>query len=249
MENKNWVYGIHAVEALIAEQPQLVQQLWVDDKSGDSRLEAIISVAQSKQIRFKRMPRSNLDENAGRARHQGVLALCQHVGMTSEDDFLVMAEDAVNENPLVLVLDGVQDPHNLGACLRSAEAAGVSAIVIPKDNSVPLTPTVHKVSCGASWRVPMVTATNLVRLLKKLQAIGYWSVGLDMDAETSLYQVDLAVPSILIMGSEHQGIRRLTKAHCDFLAHIPMQGNIESLNVSVATGICLFEAKRQRIKG
>ena len=231
----------------MTDQPHLIEQLWVDAKASEGRLKSIVSAAHKKQLRVKVVERSRLEEISGGVRHQGIVAACHDKVALDEDIFLQQAEATVSENPLILVLDGVQDPHNLGACIRSAEAAGVSAIVIPKDKAASLTPTVHKVSSGASWRVPMVTATNLVRLLKKLQRLGYWSIGLDMVAETSIYAVDFTMPSILIMGAEHQGLRRLTKEHCDFLAHIPMQGGIESLNVSVAAGICLFEAQRQRI--
>ena len=174
------------------------------------------------------------------------MALCAPQAPWSEKEFLHRAKQQLAEQPMFLVLDGVQDPHNLGACMRSAEASGVSAILIPKDHSASLSPVVHKVSCGASWRVPLVSVANLSRVLKNLQDLGYWTVGLDQAADVSIYELDYASPMVMIMGAEHQGIRRLTRKHCDFLAQIPMAGQVESLNVSVATGVCLFEALRQR---
>jgi 23S rRNA (guanosine2251-2'-O)-methyltransferase len=146
----------------------------------------------------------------------------------------------------LLVLDGVQDPHNLGACLRSADAAGVDAVIVPKDKAAGLTPVVRKVACGAAENVPFFQVTNLARTLRDLQERGIWLIGAAGEAESSLYQADLRGPLALVMGAEEQGMRRLTREHCDVLVNIPMAGSVESLNVSVATGICLFEAVRQR---
>nr|MBP8771300.1 23S rRNA (guanosine(2251)-2'-O)-methyltransferase RlmB [Thiopseudomonas sp.] len=149
--------------------------------------------------------------------------------------------------PLLLVLDGVTDPHNLGACLRTADAAGVHAVIIPKDKSATLNSTVRKVACGAAEVVPLVAVTNLARALEKLRQKGLWVVGTAGDAEQTLYQQDMTGPLILVMGAEGTGMRRLTREHCDYLVHLPMQGSVSSLNVSVATGVCLFEAQRQRL--
>lgn len=151
-----------------------------------------------------------------------------------------------HSNPLVLILDCVQDPHNLGACLRTADAAGVAAVILPKDKSAPITDTVHRVSCGGSQHVPIVRVTNLVRAMEKLKELGVWLVGTADEATQSLYQIDLKGPIGIVMGAEGTGMRRLTSEHCDFLAKIPMSGHVECLNVSVATGVCLFEAVRQR---
>ena len=151
--------------------------------------------------------------------------------------------------PLLLVLDGVTDPHNLGACLRSADAAGVQAVIIPRDRSAGLTPVVRKVACGAAETVPLVAVTNLARTLKSLQQRGLWVVGAAGEAEQLIYQVDMRVPTVIVMGAEGSGLRRLTREHCDYLAKLPMAGSVSSLNVSVATGICLFEAVRQRGTG
>lgn len=149
-------------------------------------------------------------------------------------------------NPLVLVLDCVQDPHNLGACLRTADAAGVAAVILPKDKSAPVTETVLRVSCGGAENVPIVRVTNLVRAMEKLKELGLWLVGTADEADRSLYQIDMKGPTAIVMGAEGAGMRRLTAEHCDFLARIPMAGKVECLNVSVATGVCLFEAVRQR---
>lgn len=148
--------------------------------------------------------------------------------------------------PLVLVLDCIQDPHNLGACLRTADAAGVDVVVLPKDKSAPITDTVRRVACGAAERVPIVRVTNLARAMEKLKELGVWLVGTADEATQSVYEIDLKGPIGLVMGAEGTGMRRLTGEHCDFLAKVPMFGKVECLNVSVATGVCLFEAVRQR---
>ena len=163
----------------------------------------------------------------------------------NEDDLFTLLE-SLHEPPFLLVLDGVQDPHNLGACLRSADAAGVHAVVAPKDRSVSLTETVRKIACGAAENLPFVTVTNLARTLKHLKEAGLWLVGTADESEQSLYDIDLTGPLALVMGAEGKGLRRLTRVTCDFLVHIPMAGTVECLNVSVATGVCLFEAVRQR---
>ncbi len=156
--------------------------------------------------------------------------------------------DRLDVPPLLLVLDGVTDPHNLGACLRTADAAGVHAVIIPKDKSATLNSTVRKVACGAAEVVPLVAVTNLARALEKLRQKGLWVVGTAGDAEQTLYQQDMTGPLIVVMGAEGTGMRRLTREHCDFLVNLPMQGSVSSLNVSVATGVCLFEAQRQRMQ-
>lgn len=169
------------------------------------------------------------------------------VAAKSEDDLFDLVE-SLKEPPFLLILDSVQDPHNLGACLRSADAAGVHAVIAPKDRAVTLTDTVRKVACGAAEHLPFVTVTNLARTLNHLKEAGLWLVGTADDAKESLYDVDLTGPLGLVMGAEGQGLRRLTRERCDFLVHIPMAGSVECLNVSVATGVCLFEAVRQRRK-
>lgn len=167
--------------------------------------------------------------------------------MLDENDLFGLLDELV-EPPLLLILDGVQDPHNLGACLRSADAAGVHAVIAPKDRSVSLTRTVRMIACGAAEKVPFVRVTNLARTMKELQEAGVWLVGTAADSSRSLYDIDLSLPVAFVMGSEGRGLRRLTRERCDFLVSIPMAGSVESLNVSVASGICLFETLRQRAK-
>ena len=172
-------------------------------------------------------------------------AFPKSVALKNENDLFEILRH-LQQPPFLLILDGLQDPHNLGACLRSADAAGVHAVIVPKDRAVSLTDTVCKVACGAAEHVPLVTVTNLARTLKQLKELGLWLVGTADDAKQSLYDVDLTGPLALVMGAEGKGLRRLTKEHCDFLVHIPMAGSVECLNVSVAAGVCLFEAVRQR---
>lgn len=172
--------------------------------------------------------------------------LSARVEMLDEDDLISLVEK-LDGPALLLVLDGVTDPHNLGACLRAADGAGAHAVVVPKDRAVAMTPTVRAVSCGAAEHVPLVQVTNLARTLQKLQDAGVWIVGLVVDGDRTIYDCDLTAPTALVLGAEGPGIRRLTREGCDFLASLPMRGSVDSLNVSVAAGICLYEAVRQRV--
>ena len=178
--------------------------------------------------------------------HQGVIALCQWRDTTKDEAFLIRLLDELPHPPLLLVLDEITDPHNLGACLRTADAAGVDAVIVPRDNSAPMNLTVRKVASGAAEKVNLVAVTNLSRTLAALQQRGIWMYGTAGEAEQTLYQADLTGPVALVMGSEGKGMRRLTREHCDYLLSIPMAGAVSSLNVSVAAGVCLFEAVRQR---
>jgi 23S rRNA (guanosine2251-2'-O)-methyltransferase len=238
------VFGWHAVLAALERHPQLVEEVWLDDKRAGSRAEAIQAAAQAARIPIQRVPRHTLDELSGYEVHQGVVAR-RRAGESAPQDLPDIIADA-GPRALLLVLDGVQDPHNLGACLRSAEAAGVDAVILPKDNASPVTPVVRKVAAGAAEIVPVFMVTNLARTLDEIKAAGVWVVGLAGEAEQTLYEVELAGPLALVLGAEETGLRRLTRERCDFLARIPMAGQVESLNVSVATGVVLFEAVRQR---
>jgi 23S rRNA (guanosine2251-2'-O)-methyltransferase len=244
------VYGIHAVEALLGRAPDSISRLSVQRGRDDRRVAALLAAAEEAGVAINRAPRSELDRLAG-GRHQGVVAELAQVSaggnnaLAREDD-LWSHLAGLDHPPLVLVLDGVTDPHNLGACLRSADAAGVDALVLPKDKSAPVTPVVRKVACGAAETVPLHTASNLARVLRGLKARGVWLYGAAGEAGSSLYAQDLTGPAALVLGSEGAGLRRLTREHCDFLVHLPMAGAVSSLNVSVATGVCLFEAVRQR---
>jgi 23S rRNA (guanosine2251-2'-O)-methyltransferase len=244
------VYGIHAVEALLARDPASIVRLQVQRGREDRRVAALLAAAESAGVAIHRVPRSALDRLV-QGRHQGVVAELAG-GPAAGDNSLAREVDlwahleALRHPPLVLVLDGVTDPHNLGACLRSADAAGVDAVILPKDKSASVTPVVRKVACGAAETVPLHAATNLARVLKGLKERGLWLYGAAGEAEHSLYTQDLTGPAALVLGSEGAGLRRLTREHCDVLVHLPMAGAVASLNVSVATGVCLFEAVRQR---
>ena len=240
----DWIYGIHAVQTMLKSAPQRVVELHVQRGRQDDRLQKIHKLAEQHGVNLQWATVKNLDDKV-EARHQGVIALCE-AGQTYDEKYLLkLAEEKAGEG-LFLVLDGVTDPHNLGACLRSADGAGVHAVIVPKDNSVGLTPVVQKVACGAAESVPLVMVTNLTRTLDKLQQQGAWVVGAAGEAEQFIYDLNLTGPMVLVMGAEGKGIRQLTRKQCDYLAKLPMAGEVSSLNVSVATGICLFEIVRQR---
>ena len=243
------VYGIHAVDSLLRQNPKTVQQLLLQVGREDKRIAGLRDLAQNQGVAVSREPKAGLDKLVG-GRHQGAVALVLGEG-ASDSNLWVEAELLTHvENKagpaLILVLDGVTDPHNLGACLRSADAAGVDAVVVPKDNAADLTPVVRKVACGAAEVVPFVRVTNISRTLQALQERGVWLFGTEGEAEKSLYDNDLTTSLALVMGAEGKGMRRLTRERCDHLIHLPMAGSVSSLNVSVATGIFLFEAVRQR---
>jgi len=239
------VYGLHAVQALLQSAPQRVRQLYVLQGRNDPRLQKILSSAKANDIHAQDRSRAQLDTMVDNQNHQGVAAICE-VGESHDEAFLFTLIDRLDQPALLLVLDGVTDPHNLGACLRSAEAAGVNAVIAPKDKSASLTAVARKVASGAAEVLPFIPVTNLARTLKKLQQAGIWLVGAAGEAEQTVYQTDLTGPIALVMGAEGQGLRRLTRETCDYLVNIPMAGTVSSLNVSVATGVCLFEAVRQR---
>lgn len=238
------IYGVHAVEALLRHHPKRVKQVWLAEGRSEPRVQALVELATQNKVAIGQAERREMDVWVEGV-HQGVVAdvsPSQVWGEAMLDELLDRTEGA----PLLLVLDGVTDPHNLGACLRSADAAGALAVIVPKDKSATLTPAVRKVACGAAEVIPLVAVTNLARTLEKLQQRGLWVVGTAGEAEVSIYDQDLTGPTILIMGAEGKGMRRLTREHCDYLVKLPMAGSVSSLNVSVATGVCLFEALRQR---
>lgn len=237
--------GIHAVEAALDHDVAHLVELYVENGSHNARVKALAERARELGVKPHARDRAALDRMTGGARHQGVVARYDAPAALAESALPELAQKAGRE-ALFLVLDGVTDPHNFGACLRSAEAAGVTAVVVPKDRAVGVTPTVRRASAGAADRVPIVSATNLARSLKALKEAGVWLVGLAGEATQSLYAVDLDGPIALVLGGEGEGMRRLTREACDFVAKIPMRGDVESLNVSVSTGIVLFEALRQR---
>ncbi|SDU17361.1 23S rRNA (guanosine(2251)-2'-O)-methyltransferase RlmB [Geopseudomonas guangdongensis] len=238
------IYGVHAVEALLRHHPKRVKQLWLAEGRQDPRVQALVQLAGEARVPVGQRERRELDEWAEGV-HQGVVAEVSPSQVWGENflDELLARNESV---PLLLVLDGVTDPHNLGACLRTADAAGVQAVIVPKDKSATLNATVRKVACGAAEVVPLVAVTNLARTLEKLQRQGLWIVGTAGEATQEIFDLDLRGPSVLVMGAEGKGMRRLTREHCDYLAKLPMGGSVSSLNVSVAAGVCLFEAVRQR---
>ncbi len=244
MSETHWVYGIHAVDALLQRQPNRIEELWLQQGRNDQRMQDIQQHAKQLGIRCRTVPREELDEQA-EGNHQGVMAKTKPA-QTLRDRDLKELLDATEHQPLLLILDGVTDPHNLGACLRTADAAGVDAVIAPKDNSAPLNGTVRKVACGAAEVIPYIQVTNLARTMKHIQERGIWITGTAGEAEQSVYDADLKGAVALVMGAEGKGMRRLTRENCDFLVKLPMAGSVSSLNVSVATGVCLFEIVRQR---
>lgn len=247
MSDLERVYGLHAVEALLRHHPKRVKQVWLAEGRGDPRVRSLVELAEQSKVRVGQCERREMDVWVEGV-HQGVVAEVspsQVWGEAMLEELLDRAEGP----PLLLVLDGVTDPHNLGACLRTADAAGALAVIVPKDKAATLNATVRKVACGAAEVIPLVAVTNLARALEKLQQRGLWVVGTAGEAEQMIYTQDLTGPTVLVMGAEGKGMRRLTREHCDFLVRLPMAGSVSSLNVSVATGVCLFEALRQRQAG
>lgn len=244
--NRN-VFGLHAVAALLEHEPWRVTRLWVLASRKDARLNRLVDLARKRGVPINESTRVELDSLAEGARHQGVVAAYAGESAPLGEADLERLLDAVQEGPaLVLVLDGVQDPHNLGACLRTADAAGAHAVVAPRDRAVGLTPAVLKVASGAAESVPFVQVTNLARTLRALKDRGLKVVGAAGEAEQSVFAADLSGPLALVMGGEGGGLRRLTREQCDALVRIPMAGAVESLNVSVAAAVCLYEVVRQR---
>ena len=244
MSDLEKIYGLHAVEALLRHHPKRVKHIWLAEGRNDPRAQVIVQLAGENRVTVGQCERREMDAWVEGV-HQGVVAdvsPSQVWGEAMLEELLDRTEGA----PLLLVLDGVTDPHNLGAVLRTADAAGVLAVIVPKDKSATLNATVRKVACGAAEVLPLVAVTNLARTLEKLRQRGLWTVGTAGEAEQEVYDHDFTGPTILIMGAGGKGMRRLTREHCDYLVKLPMAGSVSSLNVSVATGVCLFEAVRQR---
>lgn len=241
----DWIFGLHAVQAVLKTQPNRVREMRLLRNRNDQRLGKIRTQAESLGILWSWATRAEMDRLVA-GNHQGVAALAELGGAIHDEHFLLSLLDRLQRPPLLLVLDGVTDPHNLGACLRTADAAGVDAVIAPKDGSVGVTATVRKVASGAADAVPFVVVTNLARTLRQLQQRGLWVVGAAGEAQGLVYQADLQGPLVLVLGAEDKGLRQLTREHCDSLVKVPMQGVVTSLNVAVAAGVCLFEAVRQR---
>jgi 23S rRNA (guanosine2251-2'-O)-methyltransferase len=246
MSKGAWIAGINAVASALEHDIERVHEVLLEAGGKNPRLAEIEDKARRNEISVRRVPLQALDGVAGGLRHQGAIARYEAPRRIEESELPALLE-AAGGKALLLVLDGVQDPHNLGACLRSAAAAGVTAVVIPKDKAAPVNATVRKTSAGAADRIPIVSVTNLARTLRTIKDAGVWVYGLDGEAPDSLYGVDLKGNVALVLGGEAEGMRRLTREHCDGLVRILMPGTMESLNVSVAAGVALFEAVRQRL--
>ena len=244
-KESQWVAGINAVASAIEHDAEHVREVLLEAGARNPRITEIEGNARRLGIEVRRVAQQALDGVAGGLRHQGAVARYAAARTWDEHELPELVE-AAEGRALVLVLDGVQDPHNLGACLRSAAAAGATAVVIPRDKAVQVNATVRKTSAGAADRIPVVRCSNLSRCLRELQKLGVWIYGLAGDVDGSLYALDLTGNVALVLGGEGEGLRRLTREYCDGLARIPMPGDMESLNVSVAAGVVLFEAVRQR---
>jgi len=242
---QEWVFGIHTINALLKHRPELVQKIFLQSGRLDERISAITDQCNSLGIPVEVLEKPDLDQKA-QGVHQGAIALCHEIKLEFNESYLKQLLDSLDHPPLLLILDGVTDPHNLGACIRSAEAAGADAVIVPKDKSAPLNATARKVACGAAEILPLISVTNLARCLEDLKKRGIWLMGAAGEADKSIYMADLKGAIALVLGAEEKGLRRLTREHCDQLLAIPMRGETSSLNVSVSSGILLFEALRQR---
>ena len=247
MDNSKYeqIYGLHAVQQVIAIDISRVYELWVQEGRCDAKLQTILTQVQQQGIAIHTVPRKTLDKLTQNGHHQGIVIRCQPRSLETQQT-LETCIATLTIPPLLLILDEVQDPHNLGACLRTADAAGVHAVVIPKNRSCGLSGVVRKVASGAADTIPLIPVTNLATTLRWLQQQGVWLVGADSHSQMSLFETRLTGPLALVLGSEGTGLRRLTRETCDVLVQIPLLGTVPSLNVSVAAGVCLYEAVRQR---
>ena len=249
MSDSRILFGFHAVQSRMRQHATSIQEILIDEGRVDPRMKDILKLAEASNIRVMQVDRDRLDGMAGRnGRHQGVIARVVDTPIPYKDIHDVLESD-LKEPPFFLILDGVEDPHNLGACLRVADGMGVHAVIAPKDRAVGLNATVRKVASGAAETVPFISVTNLARTIRELKEAGVFVIGTTMDSESTLLNTKLDGPIALVLGSEGDGIRRLTAENCDALVTIPMFGSVESLNVSVASGICLYEVRRQRSAG
>ena len=247
--NKNqseYIYGIHAIKALLQINPAKITTIYLARQKSEPNLRTILQIAHEHKISVISSSQRDLDVLLSDTNHQGIIAQAKSAGVYDESELEILL-DNLEDSPFLLILDSVQDPHNLGACLRTANAAGVHAVIVPKDKAVGITPAVRKVACGAAETTPFFAVTNLARTLDMLKKRGIWLFGADAEAKKTIYQVDLCGSLGIVLGAEGFGLRRLTREKCDFLISIPLRGTVTSLNVSVAAGICLFEAVRRKI--
>jgi 23S rRNA (guanosine2251-2'-O)-methyltransferase len=244
MSGSELIYGLHAVQSLLKRHPERVLELRLAERRDDPRVRAIEALAREQGTKVVRVDAQTLHKALGDVAHQGVAADVLPLTPWSEDDLVTALAQA--HKPLVLALDGVQDPHNLGACLRTADACGALAVMVPKDRAANLSPVVRKVAAGAAESVPLVTVTNLVRTLKLLKEADLWVTGADAEATQTASEVDFTGGTVLVLGAEGAGLRQLTRQTCDYMVRLPQLGFVESLNVSVAAGMLLYEVVRQR---
>ena len=243
MSGKRILSGFHAVTARLRHAPASIDALYVDGARHDGRMQQLLARAEAAGVRASAVDSSRLQRLAGGTTHHGVVALCrEEAPVQTLDDVLAN----VNADTLLLLLDGVTDPRNLGACMRTADAAGAQAVLVPRDRSASMTPVVAAAAAGAAETLPLVAVTNLARAMEEIRAAGVWIVGASGDADKTLYDIDLRRPIAWALGAEGEGLRRLTREKCDWLARIPLRGQVDSLNVSVAAGVCLFETLRRR---
>ena len=240
-----FIYGVHAVKAILANPLRQIEALYLNRDRSDEKIKQVEQLAMGRSVRIERLSAQDMNQRFADVTHQGIAAAVAPLPELGEVDLAVLLE-ASKQPCFILILDGVTDPHNLGACLRTAEAAGVDFVVIPKDRNASITPVVSKVACGAAELMSVVRVTNLARAIDTLKEAGVWVYGAAGEATQSLYDIDCRGAIALIMGSEGDGLRRLTRDRCDGLFALPMVGSVESLNVSVATGVCLYEVLRQR---
>lgn len=244
MSKHDLLFGLHSIEAVLNNEPERILEIFALKGRDDERMNKVISLARKHGVSVAFVAKKKLEDRANGESHQGIMANARAARVKNEADLDAII--AANEQPFLLILDGVTDPHNLGACIRSADAAGVHAVIVPKDNAASLTPVVRKVACGAAETMPLIQVTNLARTMREIQQQGIWIYGTAGEATQALYETKLTGPIAIVMGAEGAGMRRLTREHCDTLVSLPMAGSVSSLNVSVTTGICLFEVVRQR---
>ena len=237
------LFGFHAIESVINNDPANLLECWVDPHRHDKRIKELLAQIEKHGISIEYVKKADLEKRCGSQRTQGIAARYRSLKAIPEQSLDALL---TKDNVLLLILDGIQDPHNLGACLRSADAAGVDAVIAPKDRAASITPTVRKVASGAAESIPFIQVTNLARTLKQLKDADVWIVGAAGEADNVIYDVDLKGKLAIVMGAEEKGMRRLTRENCDQLIKLPMAGQVESLNVSVATAVCLYEVVRQR---
>lgn len=245
MNEQHFIYGYHAVHAVLQMHPKIIVRLWLQSNRKDERIQTIQQLAEQSNLSIQRVSTRELNQvlKNSSSIHQGIIAQCQQLPSYNESDLMHLIKTR-GEPLLLLILDGVQDPHNLGACLRTANAMGVNAVIAPKNRAVGLTPTVRKVACGAAEITPFIPVTNLARTLRQLKQENIWTVGLSAEADQTIAQLALKGDIALVMGAEGKGLRRLTHKECDFLAKIDMYGTVSSMNVSVATAMALYEFRR-----